>query len=55
MKTIDTDVIGKGMTPQDNGVDNITLIQVNDGIRSTAIERIGKELRGYMSAMKPIM
>ncbi len=54
MKQIDTDVIGKGMDTQDNGVDNIKLIQVNEAIRSTAIECIGKELRAYMGAMKPI-
>ncbi len=55
MNTIDTDVIGKGLDPHDNGVDNLDLIQVNEGIRYTVIEAVGEELRSHMSAMKPIM
>ncbi len=55
MKTVDTDIIGKGVDLKDNGVDNLDLIQVNEGIRYTSIEDIGAELRSYMSAMKPIM
>ncbi len=54
MAGLDTDVIGNGMDTPNNTVDNITLIKTNDSIRSTAIERIGKELREYMGAMKPI-
>lgn len=54
MKTLDTDVIGKGLDTKNNQVDNIALIKTNDAIRSTAIECIGKELRAYMGAMKPI-
>lgn len=54
MSTIDTDVIGSSLDADSNQVDNISLIQTNDAIRSTAIECIGKELRAYMSAMKPI-
>ena len=38
----------------DTGVDNIRLIQVNDAIRSTSVEQVGKKLRTYMGAMKPI-
>ena len=55
MQTVDTDVIGKGLELQDNGVDNLDLIHVNEGIRYTAIEAVGEELRAHMSAMKPIM
>jgi len=55
MKTIDADVIGKGLDPADNGVDNLDLIRVNEAIRYTSIESVGEELRSYMSAMKPIM
>lgn len=55
MKNIDTDVIGKGIDTQDNGVDNLDIIQVNESIRYTAIEDVGAELRSYMSGMKPIM
>jgi len=48
-------VIGKGLDPADNGVDNLDLIRVNEAIRYTSIESVGEELRSYMSAMKPIM
>ena len=54
MKTIDTDVIGKGLDLTDTGCDNIRLIQVNEAIRSTSVEVVGKKLRGYMGAMKSI-
>lgn len=55
MNTIDIDVIGKGLDLADNGVDNLDLIQVNEGIRYSVIEAVGEELRSHMSAMKPIM
>ncbi len=55
MRTIDTRAIGKGLDPADNSVDNIRLIQVNEAIRETSVEEVGKELRYYMSAMKPIL
>jgi ketol-acid reductoisomerase len=54
MKTIDLDVVGKGLESMDNGVDNVELIQVNEAIRYTAVEIIGEELRSHMGAMKPI-
>lgn len=54
MNTIDTDVIGKGLELHDTGVDNLDLIQVNEGIRYTTIEAVGEELRQHMQAMKPI-
>ncbi|MEH0019530.1 MAG: ketol-acid reductoisomerase [Desulfobacter sp.] len=54
MKTIDTDVIGKGLDLADTGCDNIRLIQVNDAIRSHSVEVVGTTLRGYMGAMKAI-
>ena len=55
MKKIDSDLIGKGLDPGDTGVDNIRLIEVNEAIRSTGVEKIGKKLRGYMTAMKAII
>ena len=55
MKTVDTDVIGKGLDLKGSGVDNIELIQVNEAIRYTVVEMVGRELRSYMSEMKPIM
>jgi len=54
MNTIETDVIGLGLELSDTGVDNLDLIQVNEGIRYTAIEAVGEELRAHMQAMKPI-
>ncbi len=54
MSKIDTDVIGRGMGG-DNGVENQELIAVNEAIRSHPVEIIGKQLRGYMTAMKRIV
>ena len=54
MTKIDTDVIGKGIAG-DSGVDNQELITVNEAIRSHPVEVIGRELRGYMTAMKRIV
>ncbi len=54
MKTVNADVIGKGLELKDNQVDNVELIRVNEGIRYTAVEMVGEELRSYMGAMKPI-
>ena len=55
MKGVETDIIGKGLSKEDNGVDNMTLIQINDAIRNHPVETIGKELRGFMTAMKAIL
>ncbi|MBL4729187.1 MAG: ketol-acid reductoisomerase, partial [Gammaproteobacteria bacterium] len=55
MKTVDTDVIGKGLQISDLGVDNAELISVNDDIRSHPIEVVGKQLRKYMTAMKKLV
>ncbi|WP_417914743.1 ketol-acid reductoisomerase [Candidatus Electronema sp. JM] len=55
MKTVDADVIGKGLDVKDNSVSNKELIEVNRIIRSTGVEVIGAELRGYMGAMKAII
>jgi len=49
-----TDVIGTGISG-DNGVDNRTLIEVNDAIRNHPVEYIGAELRSYMTDMKSIV
>ena len=54
MKGMDTDVIGKGIAG-DNGVNNQELIVVNEAIRSHPVEAVGKQLRGYMTAMKRIV
>jgi len=54
MSGIDTDVIGRGLRLENDGVDNQQLIQANASIRSHPVEVIGETLRGYMSAMKKI-
>jgi len=50
----DIDVIGTKYNGGDNGVDNKRLNAVNEEIRSHPVEVIGKELRGYMTAMEKI-
>ena len=53
MQTVGTDVIGKGLKGS-NGVDNRTLIEVNEAIRNHPVEIVGEELRSYMTGMKAI-
>ncbi|TNF32867.1 MAG: ketol-acid reductoisomerase [Gammaproteobacteria bacterium] len=55
MASVGTDVIGKGLTVKDNGVDNQQLVAVNAAIRNHPVELIGRKLRGYMTAMKKIV
>eukprot|EP00931_Biecheleriopsis_adriatica_P113733 TRINITY_DN888_c0_g1_i1.p1 TRINITY_DN888_c0_g1~~TRINITY_DN888_c0_g1_i1.p1 ORF type:complete len:544 (-),score=145.39 TRINITY_DN888_c0_g1_i1:64-1518(-) len=54
MAKTNVDVIGTKYNKGDNGVDNQRLVAVNDSIASHPVEVIGKELRGYMTAMKKI-
>jgi len=54
MTKVDTDIIGKGLSLKDLGVDNKELVDVNDEIRNHPVEYIGEELRSYMTAMKAI-
>lgn len=55
MKSVDTDVIGKGLNVKDNAVDDRELISVNAAIRNHPIEKVGARLRGYMTAMKKVV
>lgn len=55
MKGIKTDVIGKGLSVEDNGVDNARLIEVNTALRSHPVEAVGAVLRGHMADMKKIV
>ncbi|WP_019531139.1 ketol-acid reductoisomerase [Dasania marina] len=55
MKNVSTDIIGKGLAQDDNGVDNAELIAINAEIRYHPVEIIGEELRDYMTAMKKIV
>lgn len=55
MSRIDTSVIGRKFNEAgDNGVDNLELIRVNEAIATHPVEIVGRELRGYMTAMKKI-
>merc|ERR1740122_772839 len=51
---VDTSVIGIRFNKGDNGVDNQTLVTVNEAICSHPVEVIGRELRGHMTAMKKV-
>jgi ketol-acid reductoisomerase len=55
MKDIKSDVIGRGLSLDDLGVDNARLIEVNAQLRSHPVEAIGTTLRGHMSDMKKII
>jgi ketol-acid reductoisomerase len=54
MGKVDKNVIGTKFNQGDNGVDNIVLLEVNTAVQSHPVEVIGRELRGYMTAMKKI-
>ncbi|OQX70011.1 MAG: ketol-acid reductoisomerase [Sorangiineae bacterium NIC37A_2] len=55
MSRIETSVIGRKFNEAgDNGVDNLELIRVNEAIATHPVEIVGRELRGYMTAMKKI-
>merc|ERR1712151_556545 len=54
MSRLDTSVIGTKYNRGDNGVDNMALLEANERIASHPVEVIGRELRGYMTAMKNI-
>jgi ketol-acid reductoisomerase len=55
MPKLHTDVIGKGLDVKDNGVKNAELVAVNAEIRNHPIEVVGRTLRAYMTAMKPLI
>ncbi|MEP1740061.1 MAG: ketol-acid reductoisomerase [Kangiellaceae bacterium] len=46
--------LGAGLESSDNHCDNQVLIQVNEALRSHPVERIGKQLRGFMLDMKQL-
>lgn len=55
MTKVDTDVIGKGLSTDDNAVDDHELIAINAVIRNHPIEKVGAKLRSYMTAMKKVV
>jgi len=54
MSKVDIDVIGTKYNKGDNGVDNRELLAVNQRLAAHPVEVIGRELRGYMTAMKKV-
>ena len=55
MKKVETNIIGKNFNEgKDGGVDNKTLISINEVIRFHPIEMVGAELREAMTSMKAI-
>lgn len=54
MAVVGTDVIGKGLDPAVNRVDNRTLVEVNAEIRYHEVEVVGEELRAAMQNMKAL-
>lgn len=55
MSKIDTDVVGRNFNEgKDNGVDNQTLVAIDEKLRSHPVEIVGRELRKAMTAMKTI-
>jgi ketol-acid reductoisomerase len=55
MNKIDAEVIGKGLETFDNGVDNLTLVEVNAAIRYHEVEIVGEQLRSAMDGMKSLL
>lgn len=55
MQKLTTEVIGKGLSVKDNAVSNAELVAVNAEIRNHPIEVVGRKLRAYMTAMKPVV
>ena len=55
MAKVDLDVIGKGLSVKDYSVSNRELVKVNEEIRSHQVEKVGKVLRSYMTAMKEVI
>ena len=56
MKSIDTSVIGKEYNEGgSNSVNNKQIVEINRAFRGTGCEKVGEELRGYMTAMKEII
>lgn len=55
MAKIDLSVIGKGLNVKDASVSNRELVKINDEIRNHPVEKIGKVLRAYMTAMKEVL
>ena len=55
MPKLHTDVIGKGLDSKDTSVSNAELVEVNAEIRNHPIEVVGRRLRAYMTAMKPLL
>lgn len=55
MEKVETKLVGQNFNEgQGNGVDNATLVEVNDILRNHPVEVVGRKLRKAMTAMKAI-
>ena len=55
MEKVETKLVGQNFNEGlDNGVDNATLVEVNDILRNHPVEVVGRKLRKAMTAMKAI-
>ena len=55
MEKVETKLVGQNFNDGlDNGVDNATLVEVNDILRNHPVEVVGRKLRKAMTAMKAI-
>lgn len=55
MPGVTAECIGKGLPSQSTSVNNLELVAVNAEIRNHPIETVGRKLRAYMTAMKPLI
>lgn len=55
MNKVSLDVIGNGLKLNDLSVSNRELVKINEEIRTHPVEKIGKVLRAYMTAMKEVI
>ncbi|MCH8537059.1 MAG: ketol-acid reductoisomerase [Alkalimonas sp.] len=55
VNSLSNELVGKGLSSPQQGVDNLELIAINESIRNHPVEVVGKTLRGYMTAMKKIV
>ncbi|MDP4535174.1 ketol-acid reductoisomerase [Alkalimonas collagenimarina] len=55
VNSLSSELVGKGLSAPQQGVDNLELIAINEAIRNHPVEIVGKTLRGYMTAMKKIV
>jgi ketol-acid reductoisomerase len=55
MPSVDSSLVGEGLSLSSNSVENKRLVEVNAAIRNHGVETVGAELRQYMTDMKAIV